>query len=144
WHAQIARAHEWAQARHGRPYVLGGDAAGGGGTDCSGFMSGIADVIQGGDGHRQWATMAFNGGGNTQQPTGPQGFVAGLSEGFSVGIHNGGPAGGHTAGTLSGVRGFSTVNVESGGSPSMVKYADGAAGADDGYFETHYHLPIGA
>src|SRR5699024_5958974 len=78
------------------------------------------------------------------QPTGPQGFVAGLSEGFSIGIHNGGPAGGHTAGTLSGVRGFSTVNVESGGSPSMVKYADGAAGADDGYFETHYHLPIGA
>ncbi|MDK4244021.1 tape measure protein [Corynebacterium pseudodiphtheriticum] len=144
WHDQLAAAHRWAAKRHGRPYVFGGSAEGGSGTDCSGFMSGIANVIQGGNGARQWATMAFNGGGNSQYPSGPQGFVAGLKQGFSIGLTNGGGGGGHTAGTLSGVPGFGTVNVEAGGSPSMVKYGVGAAGADDGYFRTHYHLPIGA
>lgn len=143
WEIQLERGHAWAQSRSGRPYVLGGSANGGGGTDCSGFMSGIANVIQGGDGARQWATMAFNGGGNSQHPSGPQGFVAGLAKGFSIGVTNGGAAGGHTAGTLSGVGRFGTTNVESGGSPSMVKYGTGAVGADDGYFTTHYHLPIG-
>ena len=143
WEIQLERGHAWAQSRSGRPYVLGGSANGGGGTDCSGFMSGIANVIQGGDGARQWATMAFNGGGNSQHPSGPQGFVAGLAKGFSIGVTNGGAAGGHTAGTLSGVGRFGTTNVESGGSPSMVKYRTGAVGADDGYFTTHYHLPIG-
>lgn len=144
WMTAIARGHEWAKARHGRPYVLGGSADGGGGTDCSGFMSGIADVIQGGTGARQWATMAFNGGGNSQAASGPQGFVAGLAEGFSIGVTNGGAAGGHTAGTLSGAKGLSATNVESGGSPSQVKYGVGAVGADDGYFNTQFHLPIGA
>ena len=143
WEIQLERGHAWAQSRSGRPYVLGGSANGSGGTDCSGFMSGIANVIQGGDGARQWATMAFNGGGNSQHPSGPQGFVAGLAKGFSIGVTNGGAAGGHTAGTLSGVGRFGTTNVESGGSPSMVKYGTGAVGADDGYFTTHYHLPIG-
>ena len=143
WEIQLERGHSWAQSRSGRPYVLGGSANGGGGTDCSGFMSGIANVIQGGDGARQWATMAFNGGGNSQHPSGPQGFVAGLAKGFSIGVTNGGAAGGHTAGTLTGVGKYGTTNVESGGSPSMVKYGPGAVGADDGYFTTHYHLPIG-
>ncbi|KAA8723581.1 phage tail tape measure protein [Corynebacterium phocae] len=146
WEGQLMRAHEWAKSRHGRPYVLGGSAEGGGGTDCSGFMSGIADVIQGGDGRRKWATMAFNGGGNKQFPTGPQGFVAGLGPGFSIGVTNGGAAGGHTAGTLGPAGRFGSVNVEAGGAhPSMVKYGGGAAaGADGSYFRTRYHLPIGA
>lgn len=144
WEAQLMRGHEWAKSRHGRPYVLGGSANGGGGTDCSGFMSGIANVIQGGDGARQWATMAFNGGGNQQYPSGPQGFVAGLKANtLSIGVTNGGAAGGHTAGTLGAVGAYPATNVESGGAPSMVKYGVGAAGADDGYFNTHYHLPIG-
>ena len=144
WEIQLERGHKWAKSRHGRPYVLGGSANGAGGTDCSGFMSGIANVIQGGDGARQWATMAFNGGGNQQMPSGPQGFVAGLkAHTLSIGVTNGGAAGGHTAGTLGAVGSFPAVNVESGGAPSMVKYGVGAAGADDGYFRTHYHLPIG-
>lgn len=144
WEIQLERGHRWAQSRHGRPYVLGGSANGAGGTDCSGFMSGIANVIQGGDGARQWATMAFNNGGNQQMPSGPQGFVAGLKANtLSIGVTNGGAAGGHTAGTLGAVGSFPAVNVESGGAPSMVKYGVGAVGADDGYFHTHYHLPIG-
>ena len=145
WELQLERGHEWAASRHGRGYVLGGSADGAGGTDCSGFMSGIADVIKGGTGARQWATMAFNGGGNTQMPSGPQGFVAGLAKGFSIGVRNGGPAGGHTAGTLSGVGRFVTTNVESGGrvNGGIVKYGAGADGADYSYFTTHYHLPIG-
>lgn len=144
WEQVLVAAHEWAKARHGRPYVLGGSAEGSGGTDCSGFMSGIANFILGGNGARQWATMAFNGGGNEQYPSGPQGFVAGLAKGFSIGVTNGGEAGGHTAGTLSAAGPYPATNVESGGSPSMVKYGTGAAGADDPYFRTHYHLPIGA
>lgn len=144
WEAQLERGHAWAQSRSGRPYVLGGSAEGSGGTDCSGFMSGIASVIQGGNGARQWATMAFNGGGNSQYPSGPQGFVAGLKANtLSIGVTNGGTYGGHTAGTLGAVGKYGTVNVESGGAPSMVKYGAGAAGADDPYFRTHYHLPIG-
>lgn len=144
WEIQLERGHKWAKSRHGRPYVLGGSADGSGGTDCSGFMSGIANVIQGGNGARQWATMSFNGGGNQQQPSGPQGFVAGLKANtLSIGVTNGGAAGGHTAGTLGAVGIYPAVNVESGGAPSQVKYGVGAVGADDGYFRTHYHLPIG-
>ena len=144
WELQLEKGHRWAKSRHGRPYVLGGSADGGGGTDCSGFMSGIADVMGGGSGARQWATMAFNGGGNQQYPSGPQGFVAGLKGNtFSIGVTNGGAAGGHTAGTLGATSRVGAVNVESGGSPSMVKYGTGAVGANDGYFRTHYHLPIG-
>lgn len=141
WEA-LKRGHDWARSRHGRPYVLGGSSDGGGGTDCSGYMSGIADVIHGGNGHRQWATMAFNGGGNSQQPSGPQGFVAGLAAGFSIGVLNGGPAGGHTAGTLGGVEGLPTVNVESGGSHGNVAYGGPAVGADHSQFPTKYHLDV--
>lgn len=143
WETQLARAHKWASSRHGRPYVFGGSADGGGGTDCSGFMSGIANVIQGGSGARQWATGAFNGGGNRQMDFGPQGFVRGLGKYFSIGVTNGGPGGGHTAGTLGPVGAHPAVNVESGGSPSMVKYGTGAVGADHRQFATQYNLPIG-
>ena len=139
---QLQRGYVWAQQLSGRPYVLGGDPVNGGGTDCSGYMSSIADRIGGGPGHRQWATMAFNGGGNTQQATGPQGFVKGLAAGFSIGVTNGGMYGGHTAGTIGGVEGLPATNVESGGSPSRVKFGAGAVGANDSYFRTHYHLPL--
>lgn len=137
WMTQLNRGHEWAKARNGRPYVWGGSAHGGGGTDCSGFMSGIADVILGGNGARQWSTHAF--------PPGPpnQPWAPGLGQGFSIFSYNGGPGGGHTAGTLSSTDKYPAVNVESGGANSRVKYGTpDAAGADSR--GPNYHLRIGA
>ena len=131
----LLRGYRWAQSRSGRPYVWGGSAHGAGGTDCSGYMSGIADVILGGSGRRQWATGNFPA---TQRGA----WAGGLASGFAVGIRNGGPGGGHTAGTIGGVPGIPAVNVESGGSPSRVKFGAGAVGATDGYFNQHHHLRV--
>ena len=132
---QLKRGMDWAKSRNGRPYVWGGSANGSGGTDCSGFMSGIADVILGGNGARQWATGNF--------PAGQQGaWAPGLRAGFSVGITNGGPGGGHTAGTIGGVPGLPAVNVEAGGANSRVKYGTSdAAGANSG-FQTQHHMIV--
>ena len=130
----LLRGYRWAQSRSGRPYVWGGSAHGAGGTDCSGYMSGIADVILGGSGRRQWATGNFP---NTQRGA----WAGGLASGFSIGIRHGGLGGGHTAGTIGGVPGIPAVNVESGGSPSRVKFGAGAAGASDG-FPNHHHLRV--
>lgn len=130
--SQLKRGYDWARSRDGRPYVWGGSANGAGGADCSGFMSGIADVILGGDGTRQWATMNFPGG--QQGAWGP-----GLGAGFSVGISDV-----HTAGTIGGVEGMPAVNVESGGINSRMKFgAADAAGADDGQFNRQFHMLIG-
>lgn len=129
----LLRGYNWARSRSGRPYVWGGSAHGAGGTDCSGFMSGIADVILGGDGRRRWATGNFPG---DQRGA----WARGLAAGFAVGIRNGGPGGGHTAGTIGGVEGMPAVNVESGGSPSRVKFGAGAVGATDSYFNQHWFL----
>ncbi|WP_312981088.1 tape measure protein [Corynebacterium sp.] len=139
---QLKRGWDWARQLNGRPYVLGGDPVGGGGTDCSGYMGSIADRIQGGAGHRSWATMHFNGNGNTQYPSGPQGFKAGLQAGFSIGVKNGGQAGGHTAGTLGPGEGFRATNVESGGSHGNVAFGGPAVGADHSQFPTKFHLPF--
>ena len=129
---QLKRGYDWARSRDGRPYVWGGSANGGGGADCSGFMSGIADVILGGDGTRQWATMSFPGG--QQGAWGP-----GLGSGFAVGISDV-----HTAGTIGGVEGMPAVNVESGGINSRMKFgAADAAGADDGQFNRQFHMLVG-
>ena len=136
WEA-IKRGYDWARSRSGRPYVFGGSAHGGGGTDCSGYMSGIANAVGGGDGRRQWATGAFHG-----QSPGPQGFIRGLNAGFAVGIVNGGPAGGHTAGTIGGLPGLPAVNVESGGAHNYVSFGGPAVGADHSQFPMKYHLPI--
>ena len=131
----LMRGVMWARSRHGRPYVFGGSAHGSGGTDCSGFMSGIADVILGGSGRRQWGTGNF--------PASQAGaWAPGLASGFAVGITNGGPGGGHTAGTIGGTAGIPAYNVESGGSPSMVKFVNGAVGANDSYFNTHFHMKV--
>lgn len=129
---QLKRGYDWARSRDGRPYVWGGSANGSGGADCSGFMSGIADVILGGDGTRQWATMSFPGG---QQGA----WGSGLGVGFSVGISNE-----HTAGTIGGVEGLPAVNVESGGSNGGMAFGRSTTvGADDSQFPSKYHMLLG-
>lgn len=141
WETQLERGHEYAQKVAPGPYVFGGSSGGvkGGGTDCSGFMSEIADVILGGPGGtRKWATGSFPG---PQQGA----WASGLGPGFSVGIVNGGPGGGHTAGTLSGVGNFGSVNVESGGGTGQgATYGGLAVGADHSQFPDKHHLKIGA
>ncbi|QDF15390.1 tape measure protein [Gordonia phage Mollymur] len=135
----LQRAHLFAKKWSGTPYEWGGSFATHGGVDCSGYMSSIADVIQGGTGmFRKWATGAFPGGGNVQGAVGPQGFVKGLGAGFSIGV-----SGVHTAGTLGGVPGLPTVNVESGGGTGGgATYGPPAGGADQSQFPSQYHLPI--
>ena len=135
WMDQLANGHRAAKMRHGNPYTWGFE-------DCSGYVSAIADaIINGGDGKWTWATGSFPGG----QP-----WVPGLGPGFSVGVHDnpGGPGGGHTSGTLSAVDGYSTTNVESGGSHGYVAYGGPAVGADHSQWEGvspgRYHLAIGA
>ncbi|MBY0797877.1 tape measure protein [Corynebacterium parakroppenstedtii] len=130
WKA-LLRGYNWARSRNGRPYVWGGSADGAGGADCSGFMSGIADVILGGNGHRQWATMSFPG---PQQGA----WAPGLAAGFSVGISSE-----HTAGTIGGAPGMPAVNVESGGINSRMKFGTpDAAGANHSQFPRKYHLIV--
>ncbi|HEY9314324.1 MAG TPA: hypothetical protein VIQ49_18865, partial [Williamsia sp.] len=135
WESQLENGHRAAKMRNGNPYTWGFE-------DCSGYMSMIADaIINGGDGVRRWATGSFPGG----QP-----WVPGLGQGFSVGVHDnpGGPGGGHTAGTLTGVGGYSTANVESGGAHNYVAYDGPAVGADSPQFAGKhpglFHLAIGA
>lgn len=134
WQSQLENGHRAAKMRNGNPYTWGFE-------DCSGYMSMIADaIINGGNGVRRWATSSFPGG----QP-----WDSGLGEGFSVGVWDdpGGPGGGHTAGTMTGVGGYSTVNVESSGSGGVM-YGGGAIGADSSYFAGKspglFHLAIGA
>lgn len=125
----LLRGYQWAKSRNGRPYVWGGSAHGSGGTDCSGFMSGIADVIMGGSGARQWTTYSFPG---------PQrgAWKPGLAAGLSVGISD--P---HTAGTIGGAPHMPAVNVESGGVASRMKFGTpDAAGADDPQFPRRWSL----
>lgn len=139
WEHSIERAHRYAQANSPRRYLLGASTATHNATDCSGWISEIADVALGGPGgHRQWATGNFPG---TQQGA----WARGLSKGFSVGIVHGGPAGGHTAGTLSAAGPFRAVNVESGGNTGQGStYGGPSAGADSPSLPEKWHLKIGA
>ena len=138
WENQLMAAHKFAQSQHGKPYQWAGPTGPGSSFDCSGFMGSIAATIQGTNPwQRYWATGSF-------PSPGAQGFAPGLGPGFSIGIFNGGPYGGHTAGTLGPAGPYGSVNVESGGAPSMVKYGPGAVGADHSQFTMRYHLPIGA
>lgn len=138
WKHQLMAAHKFAQSQSGKPYQWAGPTGPGSSFDCSGFMGSIAATIQGTNPwQRYWATGSF-------PSPGAQGFAPGLGPGFSVGIFNGGPYGGHTAGTLGPAGSYGSVNVESGGAPSRVKYGPGAVGADHSQFTMRYHLPIGA
>lgn len=141
WEA-VKRGMDYAQRHQPRPYVWGGSSGPDGGTDCSGWMSEIADVILGGAGlQRKWATGAFPGGGGTQGESvnaGGQNWKAGLRAGMSIGVS---PV--HTAGTIGGLPGLPATNIESGGNTGQGPTFGGpATGADDGQFPSRYHLPI--
>lgn len=140
WNA-VKRGMGFAARYNGRPYVWGGSLGPNGGTDCSGYMSSIADVILGGSGmQRKWATGAFPGGGSSQARfanAGGQSWAGGLAAGMSIGVSSA-----HTAGTIGGFAGLPAVNVESGGSHGNVAYGGPAVGADSGQFPSRYHLPI--
>lgn len=140
WNA-VKRGMGFAAKYNGRPYVWGGSLGPNGGTDCSGYMSSIADVILGGSGmSRKWATGAFPGGGGSQAGSanaGGQLWNAGLRAGMSIGVSTV-----HTAGTIGGFAGLPAVNIESGGSHGNVAYGGPAVGADHSQFPSRYHLPI--
>ncbi|MFD9893322.1 transglycosylase SLT domain-containing protein [Amycolatopsis sp. NPDC059027] len=118
--AAIAAAVKFARGESGKPYIWGG--VGPVGYDCSGYMSAITNVLRGENPYRRLGVAE-------SQPW--PGFQSGLGSAFSTGFSSV-----HTAGTLAG------VNVESGGSPSRVKYGVGAVGADSAQFGGHAFLPI--
>ncbi|MDQ3760969.1 MAG: hypothetical protein M3460_04520 [Actinomycetota bacterium] len=119
----VARGLAFARAQHGRPYIWGG--VGPVGYDCSGFISAITNVLTGRAPHSRIGAT-----GSMPWP----GFRGGLNSLFGVGWFTGNP--GHTAGTLAG------SNVESGGSPSMTKFVQNAAGATHRQFNRHMSLPM--
>jgi len=119
--AALARGIVFAKQQDGKPYVWG--AVGPDGYDCSGFMSAITNVLRGESNPYRRLGVARS------QPW--PGFVPGLSTAFATGFSDV-----HTAGTLAG------INVESGGSPSRVRFGPGAAGADSIQFGGHASLPI--
>lgn len=114
------RALGWARSQDSASYLMG--AVGPGRYDCSGFMSGIANVIQGRSPHsRRGSTGTFPWSGFSRG--------SGL---FSIGSVRGNP--GHMAGTLLG------VNVESRGGDGVV-VGSRARGAGNGLFGGNvYHL----
>lgn len=145
WEDKLARGHEWARAQNGKPYLAGNQFPAG--ADCSGFMSALAGVILSDTPTQHWSTVAFPAGQAQSVNAAGQPWVAGLGQGFSIGMSGGPDSGGqngHTAGTLSAVGNFSAVNVESGGSHGNIAYGGPAAGADNGQFNSQYHLAIGA
>lgn len=141
WKA-IKEGMDYAQRHQPRPYVWGGSTFADGGTDCSGWMSEIADVVLGGSGgHRKWATGSFPGGGGSQGDkvnAGGQMWEKGLRAGMSIGVSV--P---HTAGTIGGLPGLPATGIESGGNTGQGNtFGPPATNADDPQFPTQYHLPI--
>lgn len=116
----VEQAKRWAQSQDGKPYQWGG--VGNPSWDCSGFMSGIQNVLMGRSPNRRLYTTSSFGPNR-----GAAGLVPGLSSAFTVGVQRG-----HMAGTLDG------VNVESSGGAG-VRYGRGARGSTS--FPWHFSLP---
>ncbi len=124
----LTRAHAFAQSMSGKPYIWGGATTAG--TDCSGYQGMITSVLRGEAPRRIGTTATFPWAG----------FTPGLSSAYAIGSFKGNP--GHMAGTLGNPDGRGGTNVESGGSPSRVKYGTGAVGADNAQFNIKASLPI--
>lgn len=122
----FAKGLAWARTQRGKPYRWAG--VGPGGYDCSGFMSAIANVVQG----RRIHARRFSTGQAGGRTVG--GFTRNKSSAFRIGIVRGNP--GHTAGTING------VNVESSGGVG-VRVGGGARGANSGMFTMRYGLARG-
>jgi len=119
----VDKAKEFARSMVGKPYVWGG--AGPGGSDCSGFMSQITNVLRGQAPHSRLGSTA-------SMPW--SGFAPGLTTSFSIGnTKNAGGGVGHMAGTLGG------ENVESRGGVGP-QIGGGARGATDGLFPDKFSL----
>ena len=119
----------FASGVEGEPYVWGGVNWG----DCSGAVSAIANYATGRDAFgSRFATGTEDG------ELADRGFLPGLGPAGSlnVGWFNGGPYGGHTAATLP-----DGTNFEMGGARGDGQFGGQAAGADDGQFTDHAHLP---
>jgi phage-related protein len=115
----------FARSQAGKPYVWG--KSGPSSYDCSGFMSAIANVVQGRYPYsRRFATPSMEG---YPSQVGP--FVKGSKGAFSIGVKVGNP--GHTAGTING------VNVESRGGRGVL-IGTSARGTYNSYFDKYYHL----
>lgn len=116
----VGGALAFAKAQAGKPYGWG--AVGPGSYDCSGFMSAIANVINGKNPYsRLGATATFPWSG----------FRVGMGSPFMVGSSkNTGSGIGHMAGTLAG------INVESRGGGVGVLVGGRARGVNDSLFNT--------
>lgn len=120
---RIEEAKRFAASQHGKRYQWGG--VGNPSWDCSGFMSGIQNVLLGRPANRRlYTTSQFgpNRGAAGMVPFGRNGGSA-----FTVGVQPG-----HMAGTLDG------VNVESSSGPG-VRFGQGARGTSS--FPWHFFLP---